>query len=240
LLVQATVFFIAGLQILTLAASDLMRDRSANGWLLALWVGGVFVFAAFANWTVNARAILPAAPVVAILIWRRVALRYAKETSGFLKRRSIVPLVSSLAIATAVAWGDWQLADNARVAASTLAAKYGSESGTLWFQGAWGFQHYMEEHGGHRTSTGKTVLNPDDILIAPRNNTNVKKLPDSRGLFGAVETFSLPVASWVSTMSREAGAGFYTSLWGPLPYVFGPTPPEIYLVQKMKKSVQLK
>ncbi len=237
---HATVFFVAGLQVLSLAASDLMRDRSANGWLLALWVGGVFVFAAFANWTINARAILPAAPVVAILIWRRVALRYGKETGTFWTRRWIVPLGSSLAIAAAVAWGDLRLADSARVAASTLAAKYGPESGTLWFQGSWGFQHYMEEHGGRRTSVGKTVLNPNDVLISPNNNTIVYKLPDSGGFFRTVETLSLPVASWVSTMSPQAGAGFYTSLWGPLPYVFGATPPEIYVVQKVEKSVRWK
>jgi 4-amino-4-deoxy-L-arabinose transferase-like glycosyltransferase len=239
LLVQATVFFVAGLQVLSLAASDLMRDRSANAWLLAFWVGGVVVFAAFANWTINARAILPAAPAVAILIWRRVAVRQGNETRTFWTRCAIVPLVSSLAIAAAVAWGDWRLADNARVAASTLTAKYGSGSGTLWFQGAWGFQHYMEEHGGLRTSTGKTVLEPNDILITPNNNTNVHNLPDNRGLFTTIEMFSLPVSSWVSTMSTETGAGFYTSLVGPLPYVFGVTPPELYVVQKMEKSVRL-
>lgn len=240
LLVHATVFFVAGLQVLSLAASDLRRDRSANGWLLALWVGGVFVFAAFANWTINARAVLPAAPVVAILIWRRVALRVGKETGTFWTRRSIVPLGSSLAIAAAVAWGDLRLADSARVAASTLAAQYGPESGTLWFQGSWGFQHYMEEHGGRRTSIGKTVLNPNDVLISPNNNTIVYKMSDTGGLFRTVETLSLPVASWVSTMSPQAGAGFYTSLWGPLPYVFGATPPEIYVVQRVEKPVRWK
>lgn len=240
LLVHATVFFVAGLQVLSLAASDLRRDRSANGWLLALWVGGVFVFAAFANWTINARAILPAAPAVAILIWRRVALRYGKETRTFWTRRSILPLGSSLAIAAAVAWGDWRLADSARVAASTLAAQYGTESGTLWFQGSWGFQHYMEEHGGRRTSAGKTVLKPNDILISPNNNTIVYKLPDTGGYFKTVETLRLSVASWVSTMSPQAGAGFYTSLWGPLPYVFGATPPEIYVVQKVEKPLRWK
>jgi len=237
MLVHATVFFVAGLQILALATTDLMRDRSANGWLLALWVGGVFVFAAFANWTINARAVLPAAPVVAILIWRRMAFRHGKETTAFWVKRSIVPLGASLAIAATVAWGDWQLADNARVAASTLAAKYRPSSGTLWFQGSWGFQHYMEEQGGHRTSHGKTKLNPGDILISPKNNSNVYKMVGTEDDVVTLETLRLPVASWVSTMSPEVGAGFYTSLWGPLPYVFGATPAEVYVVQKLMKSV---
>ncbi len=237
MLAHATVFFVAGLQILALATTDLMRDRSANGWLVALWVGGVFVFAAFANWTINARAVLPAAPVVAILIWRRIAFLHGKETSGLWVKGSIVPLGASLVIAATVAWGDWQLADNARVAASTLAAKHRSSSGTLWFQGGWGFQHYMEEQGGHRTSHGKTKLSPGDILISPKNNSNVYRMVGTEDDVVTLETFRLPVAAWVSTMSPELGAGFYTSLWGPLPYVFGATPPEVYVVQKLNKSV---
>jgi len=98
----------------------------------------------------------------------------------------------------------------------------------------------MEEHGGRRTSIGKTVLNPNDVLISPNNNTLVFKLPDSGGFLTTVETFSFPVTSWVSTMSPQAGAGFYTSLWGPLPYVFGATPPEIYVVQRVNKSIPWK
>jgi len=237
MLLHASIFFVAGLQILALATTDLARDRSANGWLLALWVGGVFVFAAFANWTINARAVLPAAPVVAILIWRRIAFRYGKETRAFWVKGSIVPLGASLAIAATVAWGDWQLADNARVAASTLAAKYRPSSGTLWFQGSWGFQHYMEEQGGHRASHGKTKLSPGDVLISPKNNSNVYKMVGTEDDVVTLETLRLPVAAWVSTMSPEVGAGFYTSLWGPLPYVFGATLPEVYVVQKLKKTV---
>ncbi len=240
LVVQGALFFVSGVSILALAASDLTRDRSASGWLLALWVGGVFAFAAFANWTVNARAVLPAAPAVAILIWRRISLRFGAESSALTARRSIAPITASLAVAAAVAWGDWQLADNARVAASRLVAKYGSESGKLWFQGAWGFQYYMEANGGRRIYTGKTILDPNDILISPKNNTNVYTIPDAWGLSTTIETFSLPVRSWVSTMSPQTGAGLYTSLWGPLPYVFGPTPPEAYRVQRMEKSTPLR
>jgi hypothetical protein len=31
-------------------------------------------------------------------------------------------------------------------------------------------------------------------------------------------------------MNKETGAGFYASLWGPLPFAFGATPPQIVTV----------
>ena len=31
---------------------------------------------------------------------------------------------------------------------------------------------------------------------------------------------------WLSTMSKPLGAGFYSSVWGPLPLAFGRVPPE--------------
>jgi len=240
MLLQATIFFATGLQVLTLAALDLRRDRSADGWLLALWVGGVFAFAAVANWTVNARAVLPAAPAVAILIWRRMARRAEPRE---VRLRSLGPLAAlggSLVVAVAVAWGDWQLADTARVAAKTLGARYGQGPGMLWFQGSWGFQYYMESNGAHRTVYRTTVLQPGDVLISPNNNTNVYHLSGSPDYFDTIETFAVPVGAWITTMSPEIGAGFYTSVWGPLPYVFGPTPPEAYLVQKVDKPIPWK
>ena len=41
-----------------------------------LWVIGTFLFAAFLNWTVNARSLLPLTPAVAILMTRRLEQNY--------------------------------------------------------------------------------------------------------------------------------------------------------------------
>jgi hypothetical protein len=35
-------------------------------------------------------------------------------------------------------------------------------------------------------------------------------------------------------MSPEMHAGFYSSRWGPLPWVFGGIPPEQYLIFRVK------
>jgi hypothetical protein len=34
-------------------------------------------------------------------------------------------------------------------------------------------------------------------------------------------------------MSQPLGAGFYASVWGPLPFAFGEVPPERYLIARL-------
>jgi hypothetical protein len=33
---------------------------------------------------------------------------------------------------------------------------------------------------------------------------------------------------WVAVMQKKMGAGFYSDLWGPCPFLFGTVPPEQY------------
>jgi hypothetical protein len=35
-------------------------------------------------------------------------------------------------------------------------------------------------------------------------------------------------------MSPRLGAGFYSDLYGPLPFAFGPAPPEVYRVYRVE------
>ena len=61
-----------GLSVLAMALVDWWKRRTPESLLLALWVLGTFVFAAFLNWTINARSVLPLIPASGILIARRL------------------------------------------------------------------------------------------------------------------------------------------------------------------------
>ena len=63
---------LGGASLLGLAVSEVRRDRSAESWLLVLWLLGTFVFAGFVNWVNNGRSILPMAPALGILLVRRL------------------------------------------------------------------------------------------------------------------------------------------------------------------------
>ncbi|MBW2293071.1 MAG: glycosyltransferase family 39 protein [Deltaproteobacteria bacterium] len=223
---QQAIFAMAGLHVFALAGRDLMRERSPESLLLVVWLVGVFVFAAFTNWTTNGRSILPAIPAIGILVARAMANR------GAMRRIVVIPiLASSAALAFSIAAADAQLANSARTAARTLVDQSRNGPGALYFQGSWGFQRYMEQAGVSKLVLGQTVLEPGDRIVVPGNNTNLVRLPAGRVKRVSLETF--PKSPWISILSRPRSAGFYASVWGSLPFSFGATKDESYAVYEM-------
>ncbi len=49
-----------------------------------------------------------------------------------------------------------------------------------------------------------------------------------------IEEIRLPALSWASTMGLASGAGFYVSEWGPVPFRFGRSKDEVFVVTRAK------
>ena len=236
--VQGGVFAAAGAVVLTMAVLDCHRRRDPASLLLLLWVAGTFTFAALVNWTINGRSLLPMAPAAAILLARRLEDRGHDPTAATpclplalppaisLVMSLAVPLVISLVISLAMAHADQSHADSARQAAAMIRDRAASRAGGTWFQGHWGFQHYMEAWGARPVDFTKPGFRPGDLLAIPANNSNCRTI-DGRQ-FAVVEEWSLPLCGWASVFHADARTGFYASSYGPLPFAFGPTTPEIY------------
>jgi len=223
---QLGLWVACGLSIVALAAYDTWKRRNSDSMFLALWVAGTVIFAFYVNWTVNARSILPMIPAVGILLARRLE----QKRFALLNWKQAASLALPLPLAaTMSAWivsGDTALADSARTAVELIHGKTQETTGTLSFQGHWGFQYYMESLG----ATVSDVYRPGDVAAIPENNTNVSGIPKSAPV--SAELFDLTAGKWVTTMQPQAGAGFYSSLWGPLPFTFGPIPPERYEIAR--------
>jgi hypothetical protein len=220
---QFGLFAAGGLSIVALAVVEVWRHRDAETWLLGLWVVGTFTFASFVNWSINGRSILPMVPAVGILLARRLddPLFDSPRRSA---TRLYGPVFVAMVVALAVAGADARLAGAARVTVATIEKKMRGESGALWFQGHWGFQHYMEAIGGRPLNAHADLLRAGDRVAIPYNNTNTWPLSDDRILSSeAVETEG-PLL--LSTMHPQLGAGFYSDILGPLPFSFGDPPPE--------------
>lgn len=216
------VFVAAGTAIVVLAARDLRTRRDAASLVLALWVLGILVFAGFVNWMSNVRSVLPALPAAAILAVRAVDRRFGDMPLPAGAR--IVPVVS-LGVALWVAWGDYELARAQPAAANAIRARAAGRTGTLWFFGHWGFQPAMSAVGGVAVDFDTTVFNAGDVIAVPRNNTNVVPLPADMPV--RTEGVEVPLRGG-TTVSGRRGAGFYSSIWGPLPYRLEPAAPERY------------
>jgi hypothetical protein len=99
---------------------------------------------------------------------------------------------------------------------------------TVWFQGHWGFQHYMEAAGARAQDFKRSELRRGDLVVIPVNNTNLRPPPErSARLVGKKTLMPFP---YVATMDQVLGAGFYSDLWGPLPFAVGRSSPEIFLL----------
>jgi hypothetical protein len=226
-LLQISLFALGGATILALAVADFLRNPTPLSILLLLWIAGVLIFVGAVNWTVSGRNILPLVPAAAMLVVRRLELRHPQGLQGF-----FWPLGISLAVALVVARADSKLAGVAREAAATLTSQLAPRFHNITFEGHWGFQYYMEQKGFEPMRRNPLVLKTNEAFLVPLQNTSLFRLPDN--LAATEAEFHFTPAKWISIQNTEAGAGYYSDAWGPVPFVFGPAPPETYLVVRVK------
>jgi 4-amino-4-deoxy-L-arabinose transferase-like glycosyltransferase len=212
--VQLAVLVLAGLSVLGLSLRELWERREADALLLGLWCAGTFVFAAFVNWTINGRSLLPAVPAAAILLLRRIELAPAVSVQ---LRPGLIwwPLLPSAVLGWTASWADFRFAHIAREAAATAQAALAHEQRTLWFQGHWGFQYYMEQVGAKAIDFRHSTLSVGDSMVSPHAGTNLQHPGNT-----ATQTHLLNYVAgrFLTTCDDTAGAGFHSDLFGPLPF----------------------
>lgn len=223
---QLALFIAGGLFTLALAITDYWNRRSPDSLLLGLWVLGTFVFASLLNWTVNARSVLPLIPAAGILIVRRLETMHGAWTRSLILQVAGALMVSGV-LSIWLAGADTRLANLAREAAHSVQRRTSNQVETLWLEGHWGFQYYMEQLGAVPVDAQDFHLRPGDLVVVPENNARYAGFPQDM-TFQMVTALEFANPSWATTISWRRGAGFYSSYWGPLPFTFGPVPPERY------------
>lgn len=224
--IEGGVFAAAGAMVLLFAFLEWWQQRDAISLLLFLWISGTFSFATFLNWSVTARTMLPMAPAVAILITRRV-LR-AQEFPR--KRRMLILLAAGVSLAIACA--DYRTANTARTAAREFEERFGAEPGTVWFESHWGFQYYMQQWGARALNIFNADINTGDVMIIPANNTAVLNISPEKVY--SPEEVKFSTVPFLTTIGLRTGACFYSSVRGPLPWMLGRVPPEVYYVARFR------
>lgn len=228
LLPQFTIMLLAGLTLLTITAMDFLTYRNASSGLLCAWIFGTFFFASMMNWTINGRSILPMAPAIGTILARRISLSKIKASL------IIWPVLAAAALSLAVCYADYTLAGTARAAAKSVISEAKSSGRNINYQGHWGFQYYMDLGGAEALDFSHPLVETDSLLIIPTNNTNVRKISAAEFTLYGVKDFKS--CSWLTTMHNACGAGFYSSIWGPLPYAIIASPPECYYMVRKTAS----
>lgn len=230
--VQFGIFVAGGILVFGLVLADYRKQHNADSALFALWILGTYVFAAFLNWTLSGRSVLPLIPPVAILLARQLDAIRSTESAASIRRFAVpVALTLSGVISFTVAWGDAAFADSGREMAGIIHRQTSTYPGTLLFQGHWGFQYYMQKLGATPIDYDRFALHSGDLMVSPENTTN--RLPIMPQLVASQETLHADLHGWASTMA--SGAGFYSSIWGPLPFSIGRPRPEQYVIMVLRE-----
>jgi 4-amino-4-deoxy-L-arabinose transferase-like glycosyltransferase len=232
---QLGLFIASGASVLALAAVDLWKRRDADSVLLALWVLGTFLFTAFLNWTVNARSVLPLIPAAGILLARRLdalGIAFLKP----LRWKVAAALAVSGMVSFCVAQADADWANSARQMASVIRERTQNEAGAVWFQGHWGFQYYMQPLGAAPFDLDLTAFRPGDLLVTPTGD--LAALPPPRRFVASEEQLDNRLRLPVVTMRSGLEAGFYASVYGSLPFVFGTVPTDQYKLFRIAAPVR--
>ena len=227
--IQLAFLVAGGISLLALAVVDAGKNRNADSAFLTAWVLGTYIFAVYVNWTTNGRSILPMIPAVGILIARRLEITQRIVSLA----RLAVPLGAAGMVALWITCADTGWAESAKKAADLIHQKTRTESGTVWFAGHWGFQYYMQAYGAHSVdvSNFSSSFHAGDFVVLPKNNTNLFDIAPEFVTSREVIEVSMPRRA--ATMCPELGAGFYSSVWGPLPFAAGPVTPERYSLLRL-------
>lgn len=227
-------FYVAGgISVLGLAIADYRKRREADSILLTLWVLGTFLFTAFLNWTVNARSVLPLIPPASILLARRLD-ESRVGSSRWSTAKSVVPFVLSAIVALSIARGDTAFANSERSLASFIHGRTQNQVGNVFFEGHWGFQYYMQLFGARPLEYDRFAFQDGDVVVAPESGADTFPIPPK--FVAAQEALEIDSHAHAATMAL--GAGFYSSLWGPLPFSFGRVPAKPYLFVRLRQPDQ--
>ena len=230
--VQLMFYVAGGISLLALASADLWQRKDAASLLLFLWVVGTVFFTIVVNWSVNARSVLPLIPAIGILIARRLdTIRVGGARWQWLALA--VPLIVSGAVSLWATAGDAALANAPRMAAKYIQEKTRDDSSTVRFEGRWGLQYYMEAFGARPLEPGVYDCKFGDLIVIPTYSTSIFPF---RLKTTAVQVIDFEIHSWITTMNPDAGAGFYFSGWGPLPFVIGPVPVQHYSTARLVQT----
>ena len=226
---EMAIFAVGGISAVAVAFRGIRYDN-AEELLLTLWVAGTFFFAAFVNWTINARSILPMIPAAAILMTRQLEVA-GKLSAIHFPRVATALLLGSAAISLWAARADARLANAGRDAAAKFYGQLSAERNRFSFEGHWGFQYYMQKLGAQPTDLRNTSFRAGDVVVIPENSTNTFGPPPGYTLSGTIT--NIAIGGSLATMSQPLGAGFYASVWGPLPFAVGPVPAERYMIARL-------
>jgi hypothetical protein len=181
-------------------------DRTQIG--LVLWI---FIGASAATYVhLPPKLLVPSAPAMALVVARQL------DFAGGLKRPLWVvglPSVLCVVLGVLIIRADSAFAEVGRIGGRVVAESIRAHQ-KVWMDGAWGFQWYAMAAGAEPMAETSPRPRPGDVVVAG---------PHAR----LIEGYRCKTLLWRRLFAMPGGrvlgdgAGFYTNLAGPWPWVWG-------------------
>lgn len=233
----------AGALAMIVAFREGIASVDRDGWFLAAWLGIQVLYLWLWSWTIAARFVLPMLPPLALLLARALGARPASvgEPQPPVSGRShasvlAVSALVALAVSVPVLLADGYAGEFYRRALPQIAAQARSEGRAGYFVGAWGFQHYAERAGLTKLNVDAPRLPAGAILLQPyyaANRDVPREVADRLERLASLPGPPPPLR--IHTMNINVGAGFYSSVYGPLPFYFAHLPAEGVIVWRVRQ-----
>jgi hypothetical protein len=170
----------------------------------------------------------------------------SKETLRF-KQFTIMNLGLTLILALSISFADVQFANLYRDASKNLVQKIRAmeeqdpetdKNGRIWFFTHWGFQYYMNALGGQNFNFEKAhELKKGDWIINTLNAHRNFFPPQINNILRKEKEIVINGAWPIKTMNRSLGAGWYSDIWGPLPFAINQSAPlEVFTIFRVQSN----
>jgi 4-amino-4-deoxy-L-arabinose transferase-like glycosyltransferase len=204
---------IAGLTATALVdmAVDAARRRDLTRAILVGWALISLPVVVYVH--MSAKYFVPSAPAVALLVALAAHDYSPRAARAVLGASAAAGLVFGLLIVQA----DARYADLGRRAAAELVAPRVAQHERVWFVGHWGFQWYAERAGGFIVTRTPPHPRAGDTIVTG-TNIHGRRMAD---LFPDKVLITSLVEQRPGGRVMSAGAGFWSSSWGYLPWTWG-------------------
>jgi hypothetical protein len=187
-------------------------DRDSR--FLALWVLLHVVYLWLWSWTIAARFILPALVPLALLLARRIERERAGRSTPIFALATGLALVAAILLVRA----DSFTGEIYRRALPGVAAQARAEGRKVYFVGSWGFQHYAESAGFERLDANAPPPRIGALVLQPYYAGNNELPPTLAPRLREIGDLTAPAPPFdLHTMNINVGAGYHSSVFGPLP-----------------------
>jgi len=226
--------FIATLEIILCSLERMTgKKHDSETLFLSLWFLGVLFYCVAIFISGSARYLLPAAPPLVLLLVRASDARLSESRMGRAFYATLLPC--QLLLGLGLAHADYEFAGIYRQFAGDFERRYLSVSDPFLFRGEWGFRYYLAKIGGLPMADDSVGWAGELVVKSSLTSSQPFYTELDRSL-ELVERKTYRPASPLRLLDSRAKAGFWSNVWGVLPFWFSTQPLDEITVYRVRSS----